>query len=140
MNAKRIILVDDEAYLTSTVAAKLRKAGYEVEIAGNGEDGFALVSAHPPSLLITDNHMPGMSGYQMSARLKEHPATSSVPVLMLSGHGHQISPEELAKTNICCMFPKPFSARELLAKVEEIIGGRVIPLCRAAGGDGGDSP
>jgi two-component system, OmpR family, alkaline phosphatase synthesis response regulator PhoP len=121
MPTKRIILVDDEAYVTKTLAAKLRLAGHEVSVASNGEEGLALVTQNPPDLLITDYQMPFMSGFEMSMKLKQQPATAAVPVLMLTARGHHLTPSELAKTNIRMLLGKPFSARELTAKVEEIL-------------------
>jgi two-component system, OmpR family, alkaline phosphatase synthesis response regulator PhoP len=119
---KRIILVDDEAYVTTTLASKLRKVGHEVSVASNGEEGLALVTRNPPDLLITDFEMPLMSGYEMSVKLKSQPGTDEVPVLMLTARGHQLTPTELAKTNIRMLFAKPFSARELVATVQSILG------------------
>jgi DNA-binding response OmpR family regulator len=123
MTRKRIIVVDDEAYVTSTLASKLRQAGHDVSVAHNGEDGLALVSQQPPDLLITDYQMPLMSGYEMSVKLKEQPVTELVPVLMLTARGHHLTPTELARTNIWMIIDKPFSARELMASVAEILDG-----------------
>src|SRR5262245_66439662 len=116
--SRRVIVVDDESYLTTTVATKLRQAGFEVSTAANGEEGFALATAgDPPDLVITDFEMPLLSGFDMSIKLKLHRTTADVPLLLLTARSHAFTPAQLAMTNIRAVCPKPFSARELLAKV-----------------------
>jgi two-component system phosphate regulon response regulator PhoB len=124
MQKGRLILVDDEPYVTTTLAARFRKEGFEVRTANNGEDAFALAVEAPPDVLITDYQMPILSGYEMSVKLKADPRTSQVPVVMLTARGHHLSSEQLGMTNIEVVFPKPFSARELLAKVNQILAAR----------------
>jgi CheY-like chemotaxis protein len=121
VTAKRILLVDDETYLTTMLAGKFRKAGFDVTIAGNGEDGLAMAIQNPPDLLITDCQMPLLSGYEMCQKLRQDPRTAQVPVVMLSGHGFHLSADQLAKTNIRTVLDKPFSARDLMEKVNAIL-------------------
>ncbi|HEY7090663.1 MAG TPA: response regulator [Tepidisphaeraceae bacterium] len=120
---RRIIVIDDESYLTTVVATKLRQAGYSVSTAANGEEGFALAAAgDPPDLIITDFEMPVLSGFDMSVRLKNHRTTANVPLLMLTARAHSFTPAQLAQTNIRAVCPKPFSARELVEKVQGLLG------------------
>jgi two-component system phosphate regulon response regulator PhoB len=135
MHKGRLILVDDEPYVTSTLAARFRKEGYEVRTANNGEDAFALAVGSPPDVLITDYQMPVLSGYEMSVKLKTDPRTSQLPVVMLTARGHHLSSEQLLLTNIQVVFSKPFSARELLAKVNQIIAVKPAPIA-ACGANG----
>ena len=58
----------------------------------------------------------------MAVKLKQNESTAHIPVLMLTARGHLLSAEELAKTNICALMAKPFSARELVGRIEELIG------------------
>ena len=118
---KRIIVADDEPYVTATLATKLRQAGHEVFTAGDGQQTLALAMENLPDLIITDYQMPVMSGYEMSLKLKENQSTSRIPILMLTARGHHLSAQQLALTNIRAIFPKPFSARELVSKVDELL-------------------
>jgi two-component system, OmpR family, alkaline phosphatase synthesis response regulator PhoP len=125
MGIQRIIVVDDESYITTVLATKLRQAGYDVSTAANGEEGFALATAgDPPDLVITDFEMPVLSGFDMSVKLRQHRRTARVPLVMLTARGHALTPAQLAATNIRIVCPKPFSARELLAKVRELLAQR----------------
>ena len=120
MAENRIIVVDDEAYVATTLASRFRKAGYDVRVANNGQEALDLALQDPPNVLITDFQMPILSGYDMSVKLKADPRTANLPVFMLTARGHRLSAEQLALTNIRQVLSKPFSAIELLAKVQEV--------------------
>ena len=122
MTSRRIIIADDEAYVTTILASKVKAAGYEVEIANDGEEALVLATSNPPDLIISDYQMPQMSGYEMAVRLKQNPLTAGVPVLMLTARGHHLSPSQLTATSIRILLAKPFSAKDVLVRVEELIG------------------
>jgi two-component system phosphate regulon response regulator PhoB len=122
MASRRIIIADDEAYVTTILASKVTAAGYEVQVVDDGEEALALATANPPDLIISDYQMPQMSGYEMAVRLKQNPLTANVPVLMLTARGHHLSPSQLTATNIRVLLAKPFSAKDVLVRVEGLIG------------------
>lgn len=118
---KRIIVADDEAYIRATLSTKLKQAGHDVSVATDGADALSQATQHPPDLVVTDFQMPGLSGYEMAVQLKEQPSTRDVPVIMITARGHILSPEELARTNIKHLLSKPFSSREVLTRVSELL-------------------
>jgi two-component system phosphate regulon response regulator PhoB len=120
-----ILAVDDEVHILHVVSLKLRHAGYEVVTAENGKEALELALARPPNLVITDYQMPLMSGLELCQKLKEHPATAALPALMLTARGFSLAAEDLDKTNIAGVISKPFSPREILARVQDLIGGQV---------------
>lgn len=122
MANRKILLADDEAYVTSILAMKLQQLGDEVVVASDGQESFDLACEHMPNLVVTDFQMPNLSGYEMAVKLKENEATTGIPVLMLTARGHLLSAAELAKTNICGLMAKPFSAKELVGRIQEILG------------------
>jgi CheY-like chemotaxis protein len=122
MNKRRIMLADDESYITSVLAAKLESLGDAVDVVANGEEGFLTACEILPDLIVSDFQMPLCSGYEMAVKLRENPATSSIPVILLTARGHLLSAEELAKTNIKKVLDKPFSARELLGHIDALVG------------------
>jgi DNA-binding response OmpR family regulator len=121
MGSAKILIVDDEAYLTSIVTMKLNAAGYCTVCAADGEEGFKLAVAEKPDLIITDYQMPILSGLEMSIQLRHHPGTATIPVLLLTARGHRIDETQLAQTSVRHIVNKPFSSRDLLDKVRETL-------------------
>ncbi len=117
-----ILVVDDETHILHVVSLKLRNAGFDVLTAENGEEGYEQAVTHLPDLIITDFQMPFMSGLEMCRRLKEDERTSKLSALMLTARGFSLPAEALEKTNITMVLSKPFSPKEILAKVQELIG------------------
>ncbi len=120
LSGRTILIADDERYITTTIALKLRQAGATVLVANDGQEAFALATANTPQLVVSDFQMPIMSGLDLARQLKATAQTSEIPVLMLTARGHKLSPTELSQTNIRTLLAKPFSARELLLKLEEL--------------------
>ena len=116
-----ILVADDERYITATISLKLRQVGATVITASDGCEAFELACAHLPDLICSDYQMPLLNGLELAARLSATPQTSHIPVLMLTTRAHRISPSQLTNTNIRALLPKPFSARELLAKLGEVV-------------------
>jgi two-component system, OmpR family, alkaline phosphatase synthesis response regulator PhoP len=118
--SKKILVADDESHILSVVSLKLRNAGYEVVCAHNGLEALDLALSERPDLLITDYHMPGLSGLEVCKRLREQSIT--LPAIMLSARGYHLTEQELAQSGISQMLSKPFSPRQLLATVNEQLG------------------
>jgi two-component system, OmpR family, alkaline phosphatase synthesis response regulator PhoP len=118
---KTILIVDDEPHIVHILRYKLERTGYRVETAEDGEEGYELAQELDPDLIVTDFQMPVLTGYEMSVKLHASDVTADTPVVMVTARGHKLSPSELAKTNIRQLMCKPFSARELLAVIEELL-------------------
>ncbi len=118
-----ILIADDETHIVYILQAKLEQAGYNVHVARNGQDAFKAAQTHRPTLCITDFNMPVMDGLQFAMSLEANPDTKGTPVIMLTGRGYAVPEEDKARTHIIHMESKPFSARHLLAKVQEILAG-----------------
>jgi DNA-binding response OmpR family regulator len=117
-----VLLADDEPLITCVVAQKLQSAGYAVVIARDGEEAFELACSSGACMVVTDLQMPRMSGFELAQKLKAHGPTSTIPVIMLTARGYILEPNELATTNIKHLLGKPFSPREVLAKVDAMLG------------------
>ncbi|RMD62110.1 MAG: response regulator [Planctomycetota bacterium] len=119
--ARTILVVDDEAHITHVLAMKLRNAGYNVVTAGDGEEGFELARQTRPDLIVTDMWMPYMTGAQLCEKLRSTPTTHDVPVVVLTARGHAFDPSDLEQPNVRAVLSKPFSPREVLLKIEEVL-------------------
>jgi two-component system alkaline phosphatase synthesis response regulator PhoP len=121
MTPKRILVCDDEPHILNVVASKLRNAGFEVLTARDGQEGLQVAGRERPDLIVTDYQMPCLSGLEMCAKLRENPSTILTPVVMLTARGYSLSDDTLAQTNIRKVLVKPFSPREVLATVQELL-------------------
>lgn len=117
----KILVVDDETHILHVVKLKLSNAGYNVLVAHDGEEGYEVACENNPDLIITDLQMPYVTGLEMCRKLIENPATSNIPVLLLTARGYSLSDEDLSSYKIIESMSKPFSPRELLAKVEDAL-------------------
>ena len=119
-----ILLADDEAHITCVMAQKLRSAGFAVISARDGEEALDLAQRVLPAAVVTDLQMPRMSGLELAIRLRETPRTATIPVIMLTARGYIMDPATTGQTNIRYVIGKPFSAKDVLRKVTELIGER----------------
>jgi CheY-like chemotaxis protein len=120
LNGCTVLVADDERYITTIISLKLRQAGAKVLLASDGEEAFDVACAHRPDLICSGYQMPIMNGLELAQKLMTAIETSHIPLLMLTSRGHRISPSELMQTNIRALLAKPFSSRELLAKLQEV--------------------
>lgn len=121
--SKRILLCDDEIHILRAAEFKLKRAGYDVQIAADGQAAWELMQVRKPDILITDCQMPRLGGIELTQRVRSDPALRDLPVLMLTAKGFELSQEDLArKWNVIAIVPKPFSPRELLQTVDRILG------------------
>lgn len=114
MSRPRILIVDDEQHIVSVLSMTLRRRGFEVLTADNGQKALELAAAFPIDLVILDQTMPGMSGVDLAARFD-----GALPVVMVTARP-QINAEDL--DHISAVIHKPFSPKDLVAQVERLIG------------------
>ena len=126
MTQQRTILVaDDESHILHVVSLKLRNAGYRVLTAHDGQEALEAAQQERPDLIITDYHMPQLSGLELCRKLKQDAATQDIPAIMLTARGYHLEPHDTEQSGILRMLSKPFSPRHLLATVNEVLGGSV---------------
>jgi two-component system, OmpR family, alkaline phosphatase synthesis response regulator PhoP len=131
MNGISILAVDDEAHILHVVSLKLKNAGYNVMTANDGEEALELAAAMPVDLLITDFQMPGMSGLELARRIHAEPGRRHLPVILLTAHGLALEQVELAYAGITVCLFKPFSPRDLLDKVHQLLAARAQAVASA---------
>ncbi|MCX5648656.1 MAG: response regulator [Planctomycetota bacterium] len=119
--AFKILVADDEAPIANVVAMKLRNAGLEVIVAMDGLEAYELAIAERPDFMITDLQMPGMSGLELCARLVAE-LDGGIPTILLTAKGFELTAESVRELPVRRIMTKPFSPRELLAQVQELLG------------------
>jgi len=124
MTEKTILVADDESHILHVVSLKLRNAGFRVLTARDGQEALEMAQQSHPDLLITDYHMPQLSGLELCQRLKQDVATSDIPAIMLTARGYHLEPHDTEQSGILRMLSKPFSPRHLLTTVNEVLEGK----------------
>jgi len=121
MAGKKVLVVDDEIHIVHVVAIKLRNNGFEVISAGDGQEGFKRACEEKPDIIITDFQMPIMTGLEMVQKLRRREQTKDVPVVMLTARGFAVGDEQKRDLKISECLSKPFSPKELLRDIEDIL-------------------
>lgn len=124
MTEKTILVADDESHILHVVSLKLRNAGFRVLTARDGQEALEMAQQSHPDLLITDYHMPQLSGLELCHRLKQDQTTSDIPAIMLTARGYHLEPQDTEQSGILRMLSKPFSPRHLLTTVNEVLEGK----------------
>jgi CheY-like chemotaxis protein len=121
MSERKVLVVDDEIHIVHVVAIKLRSNGFEVVTASNGAQAYELACSENPDLIVTDFQMPVMDGFELVKKLRQNEQTKDIPVIMLTARSFSIEAEQKEQLNISECLGKPFSPRELLKKIEDIL-------------------
>jgi two-component system alkaline phosphatase synthesis response regulator PhoP len=126
MADKKVLVVDDEIHIIHVVAIKLRNNGYEVISAENGAQGLEIAQAEKPDIIVTDFQMPVMTGLELVGRLRQCDQTKDIPVIMLTARGFAVEDEQKEQLQISGILSKPFSPKELLRSIEDILYQRAV--------------
>jgi two-component system KDP operon response regulator KdpE len=112
--AARILLVDDEVSIQRALAPLLRSRGYEVDVAGTGNDALDTLRTRPPDLIVLDLGLPDLDGVEVCRRVR---AESAVPIVVLSARGGEADKVTALDLGADDYVTKPFSPEELLARI-----------------------
>ena len=121
MPDKKILVVDDEPHVIRTLTFVLKKEGYEVSSAGNGEEAIAIVNESKPDLMFLDVMMPKKNGYEVCEELKNDQSLSDIHIIMLTAKGQEADREKGLKLGADEFMTKPFSPIEIVEKVKELL-------------------
>jgi DNA-binding response OmpR family regulator len=119
---KRVFVVDDEPDVVELLRTILDGAGFDVEVSTDGRVALASLIANPPDLFVIDIMMPDLDGFELLKLLRMDPRGATIPVLILSARTapqDQIESLQLGANAYVC---KPFSPRELVRQIEQLVG------------------
>jgi DNA-binding response OmpR family regulator len=114
----KILVVEDEKQIADMISFKLSNAGHKVVRAPDGEQAMVVANRELPDLILLDVMMPGLGGLEVLRRLKNDSALRSVPVIMVSAKGHERDVLSGLRGGATDYIVKPFSLKELSARVE----------------------
>jgi two-component system phosphate regulon response regulator PhoB len=118
---KRILIVDDEPAIREMVAFALRKADFEPAHAGDAREAQASIADRIPDLILLDWMLPGTSGLELARRWRRDAQTREIPIIMLTARGEEDDRVGGLEAGVDDYVVKPFSARELLARIRAVM-------------------
>jgi two-component system cell cycle response regulator DivK len=119
--SKKILVVEDTEDNRQILRDLLSIAGYDVIEALDGAEGIAKASEHKPNLILMDIQMPVMDGYEATRRIKADPALASIPVIAVTSYALSGDEQKARDAGCDAYMAKPFSPRQMLAKIREIL-------------------
>ena len=121
MSDRKALVVDDEIHIVQVVAIKLRNNGFDVTTAENGAVALEIAKQDKPDIIVTDFQMPVMTGLELIENLRQDEITKDIPVIMLTARGFAIEEEKRQQLKISACLSKPFSPREVLQTIEDVL-------------------
>jgi two-component system phosphate regulon response regulator PhoB len=119
--AATILVVEDEPAIQTLIAVNLRRAGHDVVGALDAESAQRRINEALPDLILLDWMLPGMSGLELARRLRGDARTRAVPIIMLTARGDERDKVQGLETGADDYITKPFSPRELLARIQAVL-------------------
>jgi len=121
MMNKTILVIEDHEDNRRIMRDLLMSAGYEVIEAVTGEEGVTAAETHRPDLILMDVQLPGLDGYEATRRIKANPSLQKVPVVIVTSYALSGDDVKAFEAGCDAYVSKPFSPRELLAKIREFL-------------------
>jgi two-component system, OmpR family, phosphate regulon response regulator PhoB len=121
----RVGVVEDNADLCVLLEYNLKSAGYAVQMMNRGDEAETCLNEHRPDILILDWMLPGLSGVELLRRLRRRAATKDLPIIVLTARTDKRDVIRALETGADDFLTKPFSVRELLARIEALLRRRV---------------
>ncbi|HFA60024.1 MAG TPA: response regulator [Rhodospirillales bacterium] len=118
---KRVLVVDDEPNIVLSLEFLMKKAGFEVEVARNGQEALEAIARRPPDVLLLDVMMPEMDGFEVCERLRADPRGRATKVVMLTARGRDSERQRGLALGADAYVTKPFSTRELVERVKTML-------------------
>lgn len=121
-NMPRVLLIEDNEMNMDMLSRRLRRKGYEVIPATDGEQGVAIARTEKPDLILMDMSLPVISGWDATRSLKASPATQSIPVIALTAHAQSKDREQALQAGCDDFETKPIDLLSLLLKMDLLLG------------------
>ena len=118
----RLLYVEDNEMNRDMLSRRLQRRGFEVLIAGDGEEGVTLAAAERPDLILMDMSLPVLDGWEATRRIKAAPATRRIPIIGLTAHAMATDRDRCLEAGCDDYDTKPVELGRLLEKIERLLG------------------
>ena len=125
--SKKVLIVDDEPNIVTSLEYLMRKRGYAVAIARNGDEALDLVESFLPDVVLLDVMMPRKSGYEVCQQIRERSDWQHIKLVMLSAKGSEAEVNKGLSLGADVYITKPFSNQELIARIDALLGNGAMP-------------
>ncbi|MCB1763195.1 MAG: response regulator [Gammaproteobacteria bacterium] len=119
--AKKVLIVDDELNITISVEFLMRREGFDVSVAKDGEEGLSMIRSWMPDLVLLDVMMPKMDGFEVCRTVRADASLADVRIVMLTAKGREAEVEKGLSLGADAYIPKPFSTSELVSRVKSLL-------------------
>ena len=133
MAREKVVAIEDEADILEVIRYNLAREGYRVVTSKDGEEGLATVGREEPDIVLLDLMLPGLDGIEVCRRLKQSPKTMSIPIIMVTAKGEETDIVLGLGVGADDYVVKPFSPREMLARVKAVLRRGPLKEDRQAG-------
>ena len=120
--AKTVLVVEDEPNIVLSLEYVIKKAGYEVRVARDGEEALRAVEEAAPDLILLDVMIPKRDGYDVCQTIRANPAWNDVNIIMLTARGREVEREKGLALGADAYITKPFSTREPTDRLKRVLG------------------
>ena len=124
MKSVKILIADDEPYIVRSLSYILQREGIPFDVATDGQQAIEKARHLKPKVLFLDIMMPQKSGLEVCSLIKQDPALRSIHIIMLTAKGQEDDKQKSRSAGADEYITKPFSPRQVLERVKEILGGR----------------
>lgn len=118
---RKILVVDDEFFITRSLSFMFKKEGYVCEIAHDGQEALEKIGSEKPDLIFLDIDMPVKNGYETAREIRQNPEWKDIPIIMLTAKGQDIDEKRGLEAGANEYILKPFDPKAILTRVREII-------------------
>ncbi|WP_372659669.1 response regulator transcription factor [Hydrogenophaga sp.] len=119
--SQKILIADDEPNILISLEFLMKREGYEVVLARDGQEAVDAVVRERPALVLLDVMMPHKSGFEVCCEVRSHPEVQDTPILMLTAKGRDTDVAKGLALGANAYMTKPFSTRELVQKVKDML-------------------
>jgi len=119
--ARKVLIADDEQNIVISLEFLLKREGFEVLVAGDGDAALQMVAEHHPDLVLLDVMMPKRNGYEVCQRMRERPEWRGIKIIMLSAKGRDVEVSKGVSLGADLYVTKPFSNAELVARINTLL-------------------
>ncbi len=119
--SRRVLIVDDEPNIVTSLEFLMRGDDYEVRVARNGEEALQLAESFRPDIVVLDVMMPQRSGFEVCQKIRENPILRDAKIIMLTAKGREVEKEKGLGLGANAYVTKPFSTKELMNTVRGLL-------------------